>query len=176
MSDPEAVVLRDPRVARLQDVTAHGDIAFDVPFMSQIAEDLWQGGCAEGLALPADIDHVLSLYTAERYVVQHRLRSQLSVVMEDDLGELDSEQVVAIAAWVNNCLRTGPTLVHCQAGLNRSGLIIATSLMLKGIDAQAAIALLRARRSPAALCNPSFEKWLLKYPVPPIPGPRYKFD
>jgi protein-tyrosine phosphatase len=51
-------------------------------------------------------------------------------------------------------------LVHCQAGLNRSGVVVAYALMLNGMSAAEAIARIRERRSPAVLCNPQFERWL----------------
>jgi hypothetical protein len=56
--------------------------------------------------------------------------------------------------------KTGPCLVHCQAGLNRSSLVVARVLMLEGATADEAIGLLREKRSPACLCNPAFEEWL----------------
>ncbi len=51
--------------------------------------------------------------------------------------------------------------MHCQAGINRSGLVTALALVEEGMKAVDAIALLRAKRSPAVLCNRAFEQWLL---------------
>ena len=70
------------------------------------------------------------------------------------------EQVEAIARWVNACRETGPVLVHCQAGLNRSSLVVARALMLAGKSAEDAISTLREKRSPACLCNHAFEEYL----------------
>jgi hypothetical protein len=54
-------------------------------------------------------------------------------------------------------------LVHnCQAGLNRSGLISALSLIERGWLPGHAIQLLRAKRHDLVLCNKSFEKYLRK--------------
>lgn len=155
----------DPTVQRMSGHAYHGDTPFDVPFISQIDGNLWQGGCATGLKLPHFIKHVVSLYPWEQYKIEHNVRSQLSVMMYDSL-EQSMDQVDAIANWINTCVKDGPTLVHCQAGLNRSGLVAARSLMLreddwpKTYDAQEAIMLLRETRSPAVLCNPSFEEHL----------------
>ncbi len=66
-----------------------------------------------------------------------------------------------IAAWVNASRDDGPTLVHCQAGLNRSSLVVGRALMLGGMAPRAAVDLIREKRSPVCLSNPSFEKWLL---------------
>lgn len=80
----------------------------------------------------------------------------------------DSETVppagllVPLAEHVLAHARQGPTLVHCQAGLNRSGLVAALALILDGMLPAAAIDLLRQHRSPAVLCNPAFERWLLE--------------
>jgi protein-tyrosine phosphatase len=61
---------------------------------------------------------------------------------------------------VNSCRGSGPTLVHCQAGLNRSSLVVVRALVLDGMDVDTAIAVVREKRSPVCLCNPSFESWL----------------
>jgi protein-tyrosine phosphatase len=61
---------------------------------------------------------------------------------------------------VNTCRQAAPTLVHCQAGLNRSSLVAARALVLDGMTPDNAITLIRAMRSPACLSNPSFERWL----------------
>lgn len=149
----------DPRQIRLTGWTAHGNHRIDVPFISEIANNLWQGGCQDGLVLPSPIKHLLSLYRWEKYTVNHRLRTSHEVTMHDsvdqNLGEIDRW-----ARWVNARRKTGAVLVHCQAGLNRSGLVVARALMLEGWTATEAIRLVRGKRSAACLCNPTFEKWL----------------
>jgi protein-tyrosine phosphatase len=57
----------------------------------------------------------------------------------------------------------GPTLVHCQAGLNRSGLICALALVADGCAPADAITLLRERRCSAVLCNEAFERYVLDH-------------
>lgn len=69
-------------------------------------------------------------------------------------------QVDKWGRWVNARRRTGPVLVHCQAGLNRSSLIVCRALMMEGLTAAEAIATVRDKRSPACLCNDSFEQHL----------------
>lgn len=151
----------DPLELRFSGVAAHGNTPFDVPWISQIDERLYVGGCQNGLPLPGEIDHVVSLYPWESYRQTRELKSWLAVRMYDSVDQAFGE-VRAIAEWVNACRKSGPTLVHCQAGLNRSNLIAATALILAGAEPPAAIAELRARRSPAVLCNPAFERWLLE--------------
>lgn len=152
--------LRDPQVQREAGRTAHGLISFDVPVISPIVPGLWQGGCQDGLLLPRFIDHLVSLYPWERYDVEHDLASTRTIRMLDAASQ-DMTVVDDIARRVNVLRESGTVLVHCQAGLNRSGLVVVRALMLDGMSADAAIALVRERRSPAALCNPAFEEWLL---------------
>lgn len=161
MTDPTRIdISYDPLLQRMKGTAYHGDTPFDVPYISQIDGNLWTGGCADGLVLPAEIKHVVSLYPWEAYSVNHELRSFLAVRMYDNEDQ-SFKQVRDIAAWVNSCREDGPTLVHCQAGLNRSALIASYALMLGGMDAADAIALLREKRSPAVLCNKAFEQWLV---------------
>jgi protein-tyrosine phosphatase len=53
-------------------------------------------------------------------------------------------------------------LIRCQAGLNRSGLVTALVLIRFGLAAKEAIEQIRIRRAGHALCNESFEAWLLQ--------------
>lgn len=159
--DPTRIdIATDPQKRRMTGVTAHGYIPFNVPYMSEIAPNLWQGGCAYGLVLPDHIDHLVSLYSGERYAVHHRLSTHLAVQMLDSTDE-DMGLIDDIARWVNACRETGPCAIHCQAGLNRSSLVTARALMLGGMTAADAVSLLREKRSPACLCNPAFLEWLL---------------
>lgn len=150
----------DPREQRMRGTAVHGNTPFDVPYISQVTDNLWQGGCTRGLLLPPHIEHVVSLYPWEAYDNRHDLASMTSIRLYDDLEGPDTEHIVAIAYWVNACRARGVTLVHCQAGLNRSGMVAAVALMLDGMCSHDAIALLRESRSPAVLCNPSFVTWL----------------
>jgi protein-tyrosine phosphatase len=167
MKDPTAFELgsvvssTDPRERRIDAWTAHGNIRIECPFITQVADNLWQGGVENGLVLPEEIKHVVSLYKWEHYTVKHELLSSMTVTMFDAIDQ-GFEQIDSIARWVNVARHSGPVLVHCQAGLNRSSLVVATALKLSGeVDTgQEAIDLLRARRSAAVLCNPSFERWI----------------
>ena len=149
----------DPTCQRMVGYTAHGHLFFDVPYVTEVAPNLWQGGCQDGLVLPVFIKHLLSLYKWESYTVNHRLRTQHTVTMYDSLGQATHE-IDRWARWTNARRRTGAVLVHCQAGLNRSSLVVCRALMLEGMTADEAIKTVRDKRSPACLCNPSFEEYL----------------
>lgn len=155
----------DPRERVMSGETRHGHIRFSVPYISEIHYNLWSGGCEDGLVLPRQIKHLVSLYQWESYSVKHELDSTLTVKMYDDLDGPVDEQILTLARWVNVCRETGPVLVHCQAGLNRSGMVTAAAMMLAGMTATEAIKQLREKRSEACLCNPVFEDWLLNLTV-----------
>jgi protein-tyrosine phosphatase len=160
-ADPTAIEIRfDPLTQRMKGTAVHGNTPFDVPFISEINGNLWIGGCEDRLILPKHIQHVVSLYPWEQYRIKapHEIRSVLMVWMLDASGDVDMTRVKRVAHWVNECREDGPTLVHCQAGLNRSSLVTATALVLDGYSPTEAIALLRERRSPAVLCNKDFER------------------
>lgn len=149
----------DPGTRRITGWTNHGHLRIDVPFVSQIKGNLWQGGCEDGMVLPRHFRHLISLYQWEEYTVNHGLDSRLVVEMYDDVDQTFG-QVDALARWVKNCVAHGPTLVHCQAGLNRSSLVAGRTLTMMGYTGKQAIKLLRENRSEACLCNPAFETWL----------------
>jgi hypothetical protein len=137
---------------------------FDVPLISHVKGNLYQGGCRDGVRLPDDFAYVLSLYPWERYELGPRtVREEVRMLdsLQQALGQVDE-----LARWVLNSAKLGPTLVHCQAGLNRSGLIAARALMLEGLSAADAIATLRGSRSPLVLCNRAFEAHLLSLNLP----------
>lgn len=154
---------KDPTLVRMSGRTYHRNMEFDVPFMNEIIPGLWQGGCQNGLQLPHFIKHVVSLYPWEQYQVKHEIDSYLTVRVYDSEAQ-DTSQLDSVAQWVADLLKDGkPILVHCQAGLNRSSYVVAKALLLAGKveTGQEAINLLRENRSPACLCNPTFEEAIL---------------
>ncbi|GAA2230345.1 dual specificity protein phosphatase family protein [Herbiconiux moechotypicola] len=153
--------LTDPRERRMNAVTNHGFRPVRAPFMTQISENLWHGGVEAGLVLPDFIEFKLSLYPREDYALTKPLKESRTVLMYDSLDQT-FEQVAELAEWVNAKRKLGQVFVHCQAGLNRSSLVVAKALLLAGeVDTgQEAIDLIRARRDAACLCNSAFEAWV----------------
>lgn len=144
----------------IEGIAREGHTPFAVPLISHIEGNLFTGGCIDSVPLPESIQHVVSLYPWEAYHLHHGVLSVVAVKLYDGPEVPDVPQIHALAEWINVCLSHGPTLVHCQAGLNRSGLLGSLALIKGGRTPDEAIALLREKRSPAVLCNTAFERYL----------------
>jgi len=173
MSDPTRIDLNiagggvdpdtDPLARRFRGIAVHGNTPFDAPFISHVTGNLYQGGCTNGLVLPEAIKHVVSLYPWEAYTVGPDVTVTEVKMYDSEAGTPDHGTVLELAQLVCRSAYDAPTLVHCQAGLNRSGLIAACALILDGWAPVEAIALLREKRSLAVLCNRSFERFVLNF-------------
>ena len=137
------------------------DAWFETPLVSHIEGNLYMGGCIKRVKLPNDFHKVFSLYPWERYKLGPNTQ-RVEIRLYDSADIPPEEQLNEIADQVVESLTHGKTLVHCQAGLNRSGLISGLALIKMGRTPTDAIALLREKRHPVVLCNTAFEQWLLK--------------
>lgn len=82
-------------------------------------------------------------------------------IPDGKLTQFQRESVGEFAGMVVRALRGGlKVLVRCQAGLNRSGYVVASALMQMGFSVEAAVIPIRARRSPDALFNQYFLDYL----------------
>lgn len=166
MNDHTAIdISLDPTQQHMKGITRHGGLPFDVPIISQVADHLWQGGCPKtGLILPSFINVVISLYPWEHYTINHDIDWVETVTMHDSL-EQSTELVDELAMMANTFRAEGKNvLVHCQAGLNRSSLVVARAIMLdSGCTAREAIKQIHMKRSDACLCNPAFNQYLLSF-------------
>ena len=164
MSRHEIDQLADVHSHHIEGLAVHGNTPFSMPLVSHIDGNLWTGGCINGVPLPDDFRYVISLYQWERFVLgPDTTRHEVEMY---DVGSVpDVDQLHELADLVNTCRADGKTLVHCQAGLNRSNLVAGLALVKSGLPPSEAIALLRDRRSPAVLCNETFASWLLDLPT-----------
>lgn len=159
MSDGEQ--LADLTSHHIEGIAREGNRPFRVTLLSHITGNLWTGGCPQHGA-PKEFQFIVNLYPWETYPIHaHQI---VTIARLYDHGEVPDPRILrTLAGYVNECIKVGPTLVHCQAGLNRSGLIAALALVHGGMEPSAAIALLREKRCDVVLCNQTFEKWLLAY-------------
>jgi hypothetical protein len=159
VSAPTVGALADFQSHRIEGFAVHGG-QFSVPLFSQVLGNLWMGGCPVEAA-PKEFDYVVSLYPWGMYhVYKHQVYLECTL-FDNTEQPLDAARLHALARCVNEFMHLGPTLVHCQAGLNRSGLITALALMQQGWTAEAAIGHLRKVRCAEVLCNSHFRGWLL---------------
>lgn len=83
----------------------------------------------------------------------------------------DLARVLRAATWAHDRWQAGDrVLVRCQAGLNRSGLVTALVLVMAGWDPAEAIRHIRSRRSPHALFNSHFVRWLVTEAAAAVPS------
>jgi protein-tyrosine phosphatase len=132
---------------------------FDAPLISHIVDNLWQGGCEDGVDLDDDFAVVVSLYPWGKYNI-HPDTTRVEIEMYDDHDGVSENDLFTASDAVLSGLERGKVLVHCQAGLNRSGLVAGFTLMRLGWSAQDAIDHLRRTRSNLVLCNKTFVKQL----------------
>lgn len=137
----------------------------------QILPRLYQGGTEDdhvvGEAIPADhyrgerpFDLIVTLY-ADSQPAPWGVEEIRFGFPDGNLTESVIERVLRIALTAHDRWIAGErVLIRCQAGVNRSGLVTALVLMLQGMSAEEAIALLRERRSPVVLSNSYFERFL----------------
>lgn len=151
--------LADLNTHHIQGFTAHGNHEFNVPLYSQIRGDLWTGGCPVGRC-PREFRFVVCLYPWGEYGVDSSC-SYTRVRLYDSEDLPDVRLLRALGRYVAAVSQIGPTLVHCQAGLNRSGLVAGLALVELGLNPHDAVDLLREKRCSAVLCNRAFEDYLL---------------
>lgn len=106
---------------------------------------------------------IVDLYGRVNYVVRE---NQVRIVapFEDSYNVPELCFIEGLADLVNQLRTSGPVLVHCLAGLNRSGLVCAFSLMKhENLSASKVKTRLREIRSSGVLHNSAFEKMIDQY-------------
>jgi hypothetical protein len=144
---------------------------------TETVPNLWQGGTLDEWAsdewysggkvllnkiTTKDFDSVYTLYASAEpvdwFVKEVRLGFYDSA-MGDFNPETELEDVVKMA---HKDWKSGKrVLIRCQAGLNRSGIVMALVLIREGYSPEEAITVMREKRSDAVLCNKHFVDYLL---------------
>lgn len=142
------------------------------PLYSEVAPNLFMGGTDDNATIDRaqplrhfeggnEFDCVVTLYAwaapANWGVEERRFGFPDANIIEEYIPT-----IVELAHWAHSKWSAGKKVnIRCQAGLNRSGLVTALTLMLSGMSAEEAIKTLRSKRSSYALCNGEYERWLL---------------
>jgi len=127
---------------------------------SCVLKRLWQGSMPPvEQALPAFSIIVLAADSYQPESVAWRGRVVRAPMEDAEPSQNDIVRALAAAREVATEIRRGGrALITCHAGLNRSGLICAMTILMLRPKAtpDAAIKVIRARRDPQALSNPHF--------------------
>lgn len=144
----------------------------ELPLYSEILPNLWQGGTAEenwvnkATALPTledpkSFDTVVTLTTVANPMGYHVKELRFGFP-DAELFDEHNMSIEHVADWTYQEWKSGnKVLIRCQAGINRSGLIMALVLMREGLSANEAIELIRQKRSEFALSNIHFQAYLI---------------
>jgi protein-tyrosine phosphatase len=139
---------------------------------SMIAPNLFQGGTddldvihlAQVNNFPRTdmpFDSIVTMYAwarpADWKVQEFRYGVPDASMKEIDLDRLRQAVEFGYDRWKQG----DRVLVRCQAGLNRSGLVVALILIRDGLTPTEAVARIRANRGEDALFNRNFYNWLI---------------
>ena len=137
-------------------ITATPALTFDA-----VIPGLFQGDFPTGSVDWSRFDDVVSLTIEDVPGVRLQVGGlRMHVPIWDD-EMVDPTGVRTAARTVAERVTAGKrVLVHCSAGLNRSGVVAARALMFMGMSVAEAIARVRSARGPDALSNRDFVAWL----------------
>jgi len=139
---------------------------------SMIAPNLFQGGTddLDVIHLPVTnnrprtdlpFDAIVTMYAWAR-PADWKVQEFRYGVPDASISDIDLDRLRQAVDFGYDRWKAGDrVLIRCQAGLNRSGLVLALILIKDGLTAQEAIARIRANRGDDALFNNNFCNWLL---------------
>lgn len=141
--------------------TLYSEILPNLFISGTLDEDVVQRGKSTySLAQPAEFDSVVCLY-GHANPIGYFVREQRFGIADAELDEDSKPEIRQLADWLHSEWKLGKRVAgKCQAGWNRSSLVVALVLLKEGFTADEAINLIRERRSPMALCNPHFVRYI----------------
>jgi protein-tyrosine phosphatase len=93
--------------------------------------------------------------------IGYYVREQRFGIADAELDEASKPEIIQLADWLHSEWKQGKSVAgKCQAGLNRSSLIVALVLLKEGYTATEAIELIRKKRSEYALFNNHFVEFI----------------
>ena len=101
-------------------------------------------------------DSIVCLYVAANPAGNY-VREQRFAIPDGPICESTKPELMQLAYWLHGEWKAGKKAAgKCQAGWNRSSLIVALVLLIDGYTAEEAVELIREKRSSNALCNSYF--------------------
>lgn len=124
-------------------------------------EDVVQRGkTSRALSEPSPFDSVVCMY-GHANPIGYYVREQRFGIADAELDEASKPEIIQLADWLHSEWKQGKSVAgKCQAGLNRSSLIVALVLLKEGYSATEAIELIRKKRSEYALFNNHFVEFI----------------
>lgn len=135
----------------------------------EVIPGLWQGGqlwrdttgAIQTATVGTEFDLVITLHAQPGYGPADGVEHLQLIIPDGALLADDAEQALKLANVAGVAVDSGRrVLIRCQAGYNRSGLLVALTLVQLGHDVEAAIDLIREKRSRFALFNEHFLDYL----------------
>ena len=150
----------------------HSDNQYPTEPFAEILPGLYMGGTADdatvdvsmplqGLGDPNLFDAVVTLYSWAQ-PMGWGVEEMRYGFADASVEHFDTERLLRVSRWAFDRWNAGEqVLIRCQAGLNRSGLVTALTMMHAGYEPADAIRQIRQQRSEMALFNDHFVNWLL---------------
>ncbi len=131
----------------------------------EVAPGLYISGSLTDAAefLEHDVSAVINLKEETDACLPNKVHWGLYVHWPIEDGPMpDGPTVRTLARFIIGLIADGrKVLVHCHGGNNRSGLVVARTLIERGVSPEEAIDRIRRARGPHALSNRNFVEWLL---------------
>jgi len=112
-----------------------------------------------------NFDTVVTLYAWARPVDWFVKEIRLGI-LDGTMSDFNLEDIRSVVVSAHGDWKAGKrVLIRCQAGINRSSLVMALLLIRDGMSAKAAIDVMRSKRGAAVLANSHFVDWLTQLDV-----------
>ena len=150
----------------------HSDNQYPTEPFAEILPGLYMGGTEDdatvdvsmplqGLGDPNFFDAVVTLYSWAQ-PMGWGVEEMRYGFADASVEHFDTERLLRVSKWAYERWNAGEqVLIRCQAGLNRSGLVTALTMMHAGYEPSDAIRQIRQERSEMALFNHHFVTWLI---------------
>ena len=132
----------------------------------QIHENLWLGSHPNSMSDLSKFEMIFCFDGRPFYSISKQQTVVCHPFDDDDNYLPDMKKIDTIVEMVKDCSNRAPVLLHCSAGINRSALVLAMTLIRHhNMQPQQAIYLIQSRRSKHCLFNQTFQNYLLKMPL-----------
>jgi hypothetical protein len=120
-----------------------------------------QAGLRADVVARAEFDLVISLYARDGHGPDPGVEHRYADIPDGPLTSAQIETICDLATLAADSIgKDRRVFVRCHSGYNRSGLVVGQALITMGYSADAAVRLIRERRSQWALNNALFVEYL----------------